>query len=115
MGAGPSHATEQGVSLPAPLLLEELERVLAYPKLRLFISSEEAAEFVDLLGRQSVTADDPTAEPLVRSPDPGDDYLIALAATARAVLVTGDHDLLGLADHIPVMTPGEFLTGLELP
>ena len=98
--------------IASPLLLEELERVLVYPKLRQLISTEEAAELVELVGRQSVMVDDPTANPPVRSPDPGDDYLIALAATARAMLVTGDGDLLGLADQIPVMTAAEFLRAL---
>lgn len=100
--------------IASPLLLEELERVLAYPKLRQFISTEDAADLVDLIGRQSMMVDDPTDKPPVRSPDPGDDYLIALAAYARAVLVTGDGDLLGLADQIPVRTAAEFLTGLDL-
>jgi putative PIN family toxin of toxin-antitoxin system len=93
----------------SPRLLAELERALAYPKVRRRISAGEAAEMVDLLRRSAHHADDPSEPPKVRSPDPGDDYLIALAAGSRAVLVSGDGHLVGLADQIPVFSPVSFL------
>jgi predicted nucleic acid-binding protein len=69
------------------MLFAELERALAYPKLRDRISAEEANTFVALLRRGARLADDPaTLSP--RSADPGDDYLIALAERQRAVLVS---------------------------
>jgi predicted nucleic acid-binding protein len=37
-----------------------------------------------------------------KSPDPDDDYLIALARSSHSVLVSVDGDLLGLSDQIPV-------------
>jgi len=40
---------------------------------------------------------------------PYDDYLICLGDAATAVIVSGDSDLLGLADQIPVYTPTAFL------
>ena len=46
--------------------------------------------------------DDPKEPPSTRSPDPGDDYLIALGAVAQAAIVSGDGHLLGLADDLPV-------------
>ncbi len=52
---------------------------------------------------------DPEVPPEVRSPDPNDDYLIALASVSPSVLVSGDTDLLGLSDQIPVYSPAEFL------
>ncbi len=52
---------------------------------------------------------DPEVPPEVRSPDPNDDYLIALASASRSVLVSGDTELLGLSDQIPVYSPAEFL------
>jgi len=52
--------------------------------------------------------EDPDSAPLVRSPDPHDDYLICLGEAATAVIVSGDSDLLGLADQIPVYTPTAF-------
>ena len=53
--------------------------------------------------------EDPDSAPLVRSPDPHDDYLICPGEAATAVIVSGDSDLLGLADQIPVYTPTAFL------
>jgi predicted nucleic acid-binding protein len=43
------------------------------------------------------------------SVDPGDDYLIALASSQRAALVSGDKHLLDLAGKIPVFSPREFI------
>jgi uncharacterized protein len=65
----------------SPLLLDELERALAYPKLRERIPQEEAVRLVDLLRRSASLVDDPDAPPPVTSPDPGDDYLLALAVS----------------------------------
>lgn len=47
---------------------------------------------------------DPTGEQHLRSDDPVDDYLIALAA-----VISGDRHLLELSDRIPVYSPREFL------
>jgi putative PIN family toxin of toxin-antitoxin system len=92
-------------------LLAELERALAYPKLRRRVSAEEAAELVGLLRDGAVHAPDPPHPPR-RSPDPGDDYLLALAESERAVLVTGDQHLLALADEFPIHTARAFLDQL---
>ena len=43
---------------------------------------------------------------------PGDDYLIALAAAERALLVSGDVHLTSLVPRVPVRTPAEFLADL---
>jgi putative PIN family toxin of toxin-antitoxin system len=92
----------------SPLLLEELERALGYPKLRQRISAEEAAQVLELLRRAATNESDPKPAP-ARAPDPGDDYLIALAASARARLVSGDGHLLGLASQLPIESPAAFL------
>ncbi len=92
------------------LLLTELGRALAYPKLRSRITEDEATAFVDLLGRTATHAKDPPTTPR-RSRDAGDDYLLALAEAAAAVLVTGDDDLLDLTG-VPVSTPRAFLDTL---
>jgi predicted nucleic acid-binding protein len=44
----------------------------------------------------------------MRSRDPGDDYLLALAASTGALLVTGDDDLLELGGEPPIHTPRSF-------
>jgi len=94
----------------SPLLLEELERALAYPKPRKRIGRDDAQRVTEWLASMATVAADPEDPPVVRSPDPGDDYLIALAASERAVLVSGDAHLLGLEGRIPVMSPARFLS-----
>ena len=93
-------------------LLAELERALAYPKLRKQIGPDDAAGFVALLREGATSAVDP-AEATMRSADPGDDYLLALAEAERALLVSGDGHLLALADKLPVRRPRRFLDELE--
>lgn len=97
----------------SPLLLAELERVLAYPKLRERVAKGESQELLDLLQRGGDLHADPADEPPVRSPDPGDDYLIALAASSGAVIVSGDRHLLGLSKDLPVYSPAQFLEVIE--
>ena len=95
------------------LLLAELERAFAYPKLRRRIDPAEASDLVELLRRQAELFEDPADPPAIRSPDPGDDYLIALAAGGQAVIVSGDSHLLGLVGRVPVYSPAAFLELLE--
>jgi putative PIN family toxin of toxin-antitoxin system len=96
-------------------LIAELERALAYPKLRRRISEEDGRVFLDWLAETATSAGDPEAPPDVPSADPGDDYLIALAASRLAILVSGDKHLLELADEIPIFTPAAFLDLLSTP
>lgn len=97
----------------SPLLLAELERALAYPKLRRRIDESEATAIVEWLRRSATIVPD-ADEPAPRtSEDPGDDYLIALAAHERATLVSGDRHLLGLARELPIYAPADFLSLLE--
>lgn len=93
-------------------LLEELVRVLAYPKIRARISAEDAAEFVERLRANAEPASDPPTRP-TRSADPGDDYLIALAEAEHALLVSGDKHLLDLASAFPILTPRQFSDTLK--
>ncbi|MCA1842800.1 MAG: putative toxin-antitoxin system toxin component, PIN family [Actinobacteria bacterium] len=90
-------------------LLEELSRALSYPKIRRRIDENEAGGIVELLRETAVLAPDPESDSIVRSPDPGDDYLIGLAEAEDAVLVSGDDHLLGLSGRIPVFSPREFI------
>jgi hypothetical protein len=45
--------------------------------------------------------------------DPGDDYLIALAAAQNAPLVSGDDHLLSPSGELPIYGPRDFLILLE--
>jgi putative PIN family toxin of toxin-antitoxin system len=92
-------------------LLAELERALGSPKLRMRIPGEDGRAFAALLRDAAVLAPDPPERP-PRSSDPGDDYLLALAASTGAYLVSGDAHLLALADRLPVRTPAAFLEAL---
>ena len=91
-------------------LLAELDRALAYPKIRTRVEAAEARELIDLVRRSAEMIDDPAEVPALRSADPDDDYLIALAAVAKAVIVSGDRHLLVLAPQVPVFSPADFLT-----
>lgn len=93
----------------SPALLAELERALAYPKLAKRITATDSEELLELLSRGAVRLNDPADPPPVRCADPDDDYVISLAAGARAVIVSGDRHLTDLAGQLPVYTPPQFL------
>lgn len=94
-------------------LLAELERALSYPKLRKRVEPSEAIEFIELLRRGARMVDDPNHPPSVRSPDPGDDYLIALAESQQAMIVSGDRHVLELTGRVPVLSPANFRVELD--
>lgn len=90
-------------------LLSELERALAYPRLRRHIGESDAAELVRWVADTASVVVDPDVRPPVHYRDPGDDHLIVLASAHRAALVSGDKDLLALEGEIPVFSPRAFL------
>lgn len=96
----------------SPALLNELQRALAYPKLRKRIPEASATAILDLLARGATVAPD-VVDPPPRSADRADDNLLALAEQHRAVLVSGDSDLTDLAEEYPVFTAAEFLDWLD--
>jgi putative PIN family toxin of toxin-antitoxin system len=97
------------------MLLGELTRTLAYPRIRKRIPQEKAAAFIDWIRDHGRLADDPVGAPPVGSRDPDDDYLLALAIDQRAYLITGDQDLLVLNAHLPILTPARFAAQLRDP
>ena len=97
----------------SPRLLAELKRALGYPKLRKRVPAPDADGFLALLEHSAIAVEDATTPPPVRSSDPGDDYLLALAAAQQAALVSGDGHLLSLRDRgLPIYSPADFLEGL---
>ena len=94
-------------------LLAELNRALSYPKLRKRIPPEKAAVFANWVRDHGILAEDPARPPSVSSRDPDDDYLLALAISRRAYLVTGDQDLLVLSDDLPILSPAQFASKLR--
>ena len=95
-----------------PALLEEIERTLSAPKLSGRIDPADATRFLAILRGSSVIVADPSDPPPVQSVDPGDDYLIVLAARERLPIVSGDRHLLTLSEQIPVFSPSDFLAQL---
>jgi putative PIN family toxin of toxin-antitoxin system len=93
----------------SPLLLEELELVLLREKFRRYVDLSVVDQYIKMLRRDAGMGADPTEPPPIRCADPDDDYLIALAHSCTAALVSGDRHLLDLAGEIPVFTPSEFL------
>ena len=95
--------------IASPLLLVELRRALAYPKLRSRIPEADTEEVTEWLARSATVVPDPETPPPIQTTDPDDDYLVALAANQGAVLVSGDRHVLALADSMPVRSCAEFL------
>jgi hypothetical protein len=91
--------------------LEELRRVTRYARLRPLISAQAAGVLInELRAHAQMLADLPHVD---RSPDPADNFLLAMAQAGEAdVLVTGDeHDLLSLKvfQRTRIITARQFL------
>jgi putative PIN family toxin of toxin-antitoxin system len=93
----------------SPLLLGELEDVLARPKFRRYADLDAVREYVDLLRGEALVVPDPDGPSPLRSADPDDDYLIALAQSQNAVLVSGDKHLLDIGGGAPILAPADLL------
>lgn len=92
-------------------LLDELAAVLIRPKFRRWISVADALAFVESLGGHADLRDDP-GPPTTGVRDPNDDYLVALAEAADAVIVTGDDDLLTAGIEPSAITPAQLVARL---
>lgn len=93
----------------SPLLLAELEDVLRREKFRRYVDLDAVTDYLEVVREIGVIATDPEDELPLRSTDPDDDYLIALAHKQKAVLVSGDSDLLDLTGGAPICAPADFL------
>ncbi len=99
----------------SPWILAECERVL--PRLQPFMALS-ADDIRDLVERLAFSADivRPDLLALSSAAEAGvrdvldEPVLAALLASGAEVLVTGDKDLLALADRYPILTPAEFCT-----
>lgn len=96
-------------------VLDELGRVLLRPKFSRYTTAEEVSDYLGFLRRSALVESDPDPSPKPTTPDPKDDYLVALArAVGACFLVSGDPHLTGLEDSWPpVLTPRTFLQRLE--
>ncbi len=96
----------------SPLLLREITSVLSRPRLRKYVSADEATRFVaDLAAQTTLLVDPPGPHPTVCR-DPRDDYLVALAeANDAEAIITGDLDLLAIDPGqiaVEILTPRQF-------
>ena len=108
-------AAERFISVTAPALLKELDRVLRYPRLQRYYDDDTRDRFVALVAALSELVELPDDIPSM-SRDPDDDRVIACAVIGRAdVIVSGDKDLLDLGQvgTISILTAAEFLAELQ--
>jgi putative PIN family toxin of toxin-antitoxin system len=96
----------------SPLLLEELTQVLGREKFRRYVDLDTTRDYIGLLRRDAVIAADPDEPGPLQSADPDDDYLIALARSQNAVLVSGDKHLLDLTGGAPILSASDLLASL---
>ena len=75
--------------------------------------ARDAERLLDLVRELADVVPDPEGPAPIHSPDPADDYLLALAAREQVPLVSGDEHLLGLGGRAPVFSPREFLEQLR--
>jgi uncharacterized protein len=95
------------------LLLEELEGVLRRDKFRRYVDLVTVGDFIDRLHRDATFATDPEGPAPLRSVDPDDDYLIVLAHSQNAILVTGDKHLFDLSGGgAPILPPADLLAAV---
>lgn len=109
-------AQEHFTLVTAPALLEELARVLRYPRLQRYYDAATRDHFVALIAALSEVVELPADDIPSISRDPDDDRTIACAVMGRAdVIVSGDKDLLVLkrVGNIPILTAAEFLRRLQ--
>jgi len=101
----------------SPSIMEELERVLSYPKLmkRHGLNSEELKEFIsDLLSIMSLIEEEKIIEVIME--DPSDNKYLSCAIDAKVdFIISGDIHLLNLGEYEGnrIVTPAQFLEIME--
>ena len=106
---------ERFALLTGAVLLEELDRVLRYPRLQRYYTAEDRRRYVALLAVLGEVVDLPESVPRICR-DPDDDWVISCAVAGEAgVIVSGDRDLLALgrAGKIPILSAAQFLSLLD--
>ena len=108
-------AQERFVPVTGAALLEELDRVLRYPRLQRYYTKEARTRYVALIAALSEVVELPQSVPRICR-DPDDDWVIACAVAGEAgFIVSGDRDLLALerVGEIPILSAAQFLATLE--
>lgn len=107
-------AEDQIVFLISSDTMEELRRVLLYPKIKKLLkwSSHETDRFLSSIELLSEYVNENIPVPALECRDPKDIQIMRAAVQGQAdYLITGDHDLLDLetVSRIPIVSPAEFL------
>jgi putative PIN family toxin of toxin-antitoxin system len=108
-------AQEHFILVSGAVLLEELDRVLRYPRLQRYYTEQMRTQYVALVAALGAIVELPESVPRICR-DPDDDWVIACAVAGEAdVIVSGDEDLLTLnqVGTIPVLSAAQFLDYLE--
>ncbi|HEX2825937.1 MAG TPA: putative toxin-antitoxin system toxin component, PIN family [Burkholderiales bacterium] len=93
---------------PVAYILQELGRVLPRLNHRLQWQPQDFADFIDLLAIQTALVEPEPLDPNV-SRDVADVPVLGTFIAAKAdYLITGDDDLLALAERYPIVNPAEF-------
>lgn len=100
----------------SPPLLEELGRVLSYPRIRdaRWMTDAEVLELLEVLAADGIVVEGRLD--VRASRDPNDDVFLAAAVEGEAdYLVTGDRDLLVLESYrrVKIVRPAAFLKALS--
>ncbi|MGH3430259.1 MAG: putative toxin-antitoxin system toxin component, PIN family [Terriglobales bacterium] len=95
----------------SPELLKELAGTLSLPKIRKRVSEPTAEAFLASLTHYADMVPD-VANPVAKTRDIDDDYLVALAESANAALVSTDKDILEAGLEPPALTPRELVLQL---
>ncbi|MCG2769152.1 MAG: putative toxin-antitoxin system toxin component, PIN family [Chloroflexota bacterium] len=98
-------------------ILQELERVLHYPRLqeRYSLPENDIQRFLRLLRRQAIEVE-PSEKLSVITRDPTDDrYLECALAGEATVIVSGDRHLLDLGEYrgVQILSPAGFIAFLK--
>jgi len=96
----------------SPALLDELERVLPYPRIKPYLiwTDDELMELLELIRLQTKVVTPSQALDVIED-DPDDNRVLQAAVEGRAgYIVSGDRHLLGLGKyaHIAIVTPARF-------
>lgn len=80
--------------------------MLLRKKFRSYATSEDVGNYLAFIRRHATLVPDPDQPAPLSCRDPEDDYLLALAYAQKAILVSGDSDLLDLTGGAPICGPG---------
>lgn len=100
------------------MILDELKRILHYPKIRVRIkgSNDQLDFWIETLSTIAYVIEPRYSYPVIVEEDPDDDIYVIAAIESRArYLVSGDKHLINLGNyqHIKILTPADFMNATK--